>query len=143
MWLIIKLLILAYWIGSSIYVHYRGKVRHGAMRHATDHSSIFAPLNVFMYIFSKVPNQAYIPVSEFPYMQQVRDQWQMILEEGKALISDGKIKKSDKYDDAGFNSFFKTGWKRFYLKWYDDAHPSAKEFCPKTVALLKTRSAPN
>src|SRR5690606_29326305 len=29
-----------------------------------------------------------------------------------------------------------TGWKRFYLKWYGQAHPSATELCPRTTALL-------
>ncbi|MFT2154205.1 aspartyl/asparaginyl beta-hydroxylase domain-containing protein, partial [Klebsiella pneumoniae] len=32
---------------------------------------------------------------------------------------------------------FKTGWKRFYLKWYEDAHPSASQLCPHTTALLR------
>jgi beta-hydroxylase len=40
-------------------------------------------------------------------------------------------------NDAGFNSFFKTGWKRFYLKWYDASHPSAERLCPQTYALLQ------
>ncbi|MEX0634216.1 aspartyl/asparaginyl beta-hydroxylase domain-containing protein [Serratia ureilytica] len=31
----------------------------------------------------------------------------------------------------GFNTFFKRGWKRFYLKWYSDSHPSAQALCPK------------
>ncbi len=48
-----------------------------------------------------------------------------------------QIKAADKYNDAGFNSFFKTGWKRFYLKWYEDAHPSASQLCPQTTALLR------
>ncbi len=48
-----------------------------------------------------------------------------------------KIKAAESHNDAGFNSFFKTGWKRFYLKWYDDAHPSAAALCPKTTALLR------
>jgi beta-hydroxylase len=48
-----------------------------------------------------------------------------------------QIKAAANNDDAGFNSFFKTGWKRFYLKWYGDAHPSAMELCPKTTALVK------
>ncbi|WP_395239557.1 aspartyl/asparaginyl beta-hydroxylase domain-containing protein, partial [Salmonella sp. s54412] len=30
-----------------------------------------------------------------------------------------------------------TGWKRFYLKWYEDAHPSASQLCPQTPALLR------
>ena len=41
-------------------------------------------------------------------------------------------------DDIGFNSFFKRGWKRFYVKWYDQALPSAQALCPKTVELLKS-----
>ena len=44
-------------------------------------------------------------------------------------------------DDAGFNSFAKTGWKRFYLKWYGAAHPSALRLCPRTTELL--RAIPN
>jgi len=38
---------------------------------------------------------------------------------------------------VGFNSFFRRGWKRFYLKWYDDFHPSAKKHCPQTIGLIK------
>ena len=37
-----------------------------------------------------------------------------------------------------FNSFFKTGWKRFYLKWYNEPPASAKELCPKTVELIES-----
>ena len=40
--------------------------------------------------------------------------------------------------DIGFNSFFRTGWSRFYLKWYDKYLPSALEQCPKTIEILKT-----
>ena len=36
----------------------------------------------------------------------------------------------------GFNSFFKRGWKRFYLKWYKSFLPSAESLCPNTVKLL-------
>ncbi|MFY1080171.1 aspartyl/asparaginyl beta-hydroxylase domain-containing protein, partial [Escherichia coli] len=43
----------------------------------------------------------------------------------------------EKGDDAGFNSFFKYGWKRFYLKWYEANYPSAETLCPRTVALLR------
>ena len=39
---------------------------------------------------------------------------------------------------AGFNTFFKRGWKRFYLKWYGDAHPSAERLCPVTTQLVSS-----
>ena len=54
------------------------------------------------------------------------------------LAEQKKIQASEKKDDIGFNSFFKYGWKRFYLKWYDAKHPSAEKLCPKSVSILKT-----
>jgi len=53
------------------------------------------------------------------------------------VLINGYIKAAAKYNDLGFNSFFRTGWKRFYLKWYDKALPSAEALCPKTVELVK------
>ena len=36
------------------------------------------------------------------------------------------------HNDLGFNSFFKEGWKRFYLTWYGhDGLPSAQALSPK------------
>jgi len=61
----------------------------------------------------------------------------VIRDEGMRLFDDGYIKAAAKYNDLGFNSFFRTGWKRFYLKWYDKALPSAEALCPKTVELVK------
>jgi beta-hydroxylase len=66
----------------------------------------------------------------------LQDNWQAIRAEGLNLMEQGRIQKSEQYNDAGFNSFFKTGWKRFYLKWYGDSHPSAKTLCPLTTQLL-------
>jgi beta-hydroxylase len=54
------------------------------------------------------------------------------------LLRAGEIKRSNQYDDVGFNSFFKTGWKRFYLKWYGDSHPSAMKLCPRTTELVQS-----
>ncbi len=70
-------------------------------------------------------------------MQIFDDNWEKIREEGLKMVDQGLIKASDTYNDVGFNSFFRTGWKRFYLKWYDTAHPSAEQLCPFTVGLLK------
>jgi hypothetical protein len=39
-------------------------------------------------------------------------------------------------NEWGFHSFFRSGWSRFYLKWYEDFLPSARDLCPKTVTLL-------
>jgi beta-hydroxylase len=117
-------------------VHFRGRVRHGFFRQALDHSTFTAPINVFMYAFSRVRNQPYLPLAEFPELQILQQRWEDIRAEAERLFSAGHIKVAEKYNDAGFNSFFKSGWKRFYLKWYDADHPSARALCPVTTKLL-------
>lgn len=123
-------------IVAGTYVHHRGKVRHSFSRQLTDHSTIMAPVNCFMYLFSAVPNKPYITLDAIPELKLLEENWQTIRDEGLALQESGNIKKSEQLDDIGFNSFFKTGWTRFYLKWYKDSFPSAINSCPKTLALI-------
>ncbi|CDF86025.1 hypothetical protein PKB_4701 [Pseudomonas knackmussii B13] len=132
-----KALILSAYAASIAYVHMRGQVRHKLSRQLSDHSSFFAPLNCFMYLFSRVPNKPYLSPDDFPEMRKLTENWEVIRAEALRLREAGSIKRSEQYNDVGFNSFFKTGWKRFYLKWYDEAHPSADEVCPQTTALLR------
>lgn len=132
-----KWFILFVFLASTLVVHWRGQVRHRFLRQLSDHSTFLAPLNVFMYLFSRVPNTPYLPVAQFPEMQALQQNWPQIREEALRLREAGGIKASNRLDDVGFNSFFKSGWKRFYLKWYDDAHPSATTLCPNTTALLR------
>lgn len=131
-----KFFIIALFIVCGIAVHYRGKVRHRFFRQLSDHSSFLAPLNCFMYLFSRVPNTPYLPAEHFRELELLRDNWQTIRAEALGLLRAGDIKASNQYNDVGFNSFFRSGWKRFYLKWYDDAHPSARSLCPRTTELL-------
>ncbi|UXY15111.1 lipid A hydroxylase LpxO [Chitiniphilus purpureus] len=131
-----KWLIVSLFIVCGIHVHYRGRVRHGFWRQLTDHSSFMAPINCFMYLFSRVPTTPYVPVSAFPELERLRAAWPAMRAEAEALFSEGHIKASARRDDAGFNSFFKSGWKRFYLKWYGTPHPSAQQLCPQTSQLL-------
>ena len=133
-----KFIILYVFILSAVFVHFRGRVRFKFFRQLTDHSTFLAPINILMYLFSKVPNKPYLPLDRFPQLQKITEQWQMIADEVKQLVAQGHVKASDKYDDVGFNSFFRTGWKRFYLTWYGEVLPSAKALCPKTVALLQS-----
>jgi beta-hydroxylase len=131
-----QFLVIWAFLASAITVHFRGKVRLGFFRQFTDHSTIMAPYNVLMYMFSAVPNQPILPKDTLPELKLLRDNWQTMREEALVLFAQGQIKAADKYNDWGFNSFFRTGWKRFYLKWYGAALPSALANCPKTVELL-------
>lgn len=132
-----KLVLLALFAASAMYVHYRGRVRHKFWRQLSDHSTLMAPINTFMYLFSRVPNTPYLETAQFPAMKLFDEHWREIREEAVALMGAGQVKASDQFNDIGFNSFFKSGWKRYYLKWYDESHPSAKQSCPKTLALIE------
>ncbi|MBS0591477.1 MAG: lipid A hydroxylase LpxO [Proteobacteria bacterium] len=132
-----KWFLLALFLVPAIYVHFRGRIRYNPFRQLGDHSTIFAPLNLFMYAFSRVHANPYLPSSELAGMDKLRAHWQEIRDEALALRAAHEIKASNQYNDVGFNSFFRFGWKRFYLKWYDDAHPSAVKLCPLTTQLLK------
>ena len=134
---VIKWTLLACFVSSIVYVQLRGKVKQRWLRQMFDHSALLAPLNVLMYVSSKVPTrQPYLPSSTFPEIVELEKHWETIRDEALELQRQERIRASARNDDAGFNSFFKEGWKRFYLKWYDDPPPSAAQ-CPRTVALLR------
>ena len=133
----IKYLILAAFLLSVVYVHLRGKVRFSFVRQLFNHSSLMAPYNALMYLFSAVPPRPLLTERDFPELAPLSANWQMMREEALKLKDEGYIRAALNNNDIGFNSFFKRGWKRFYLKWYDQALPSAQALCPETVELLK------
>ncbi len=133
-----KWVVVGFYVLSILHIHFRGRVRLPFRRQIFDHSSFMAPINIFMHKFSRVPSTPFIPVSEFPELARLQENWPVIRAEAENLLALKKIKAAEQNDDAGFNSFFKNGWKRFYLKWYDASHPSAERLCPQTYALLQS-----
>ena len=125
-------------IALAVFVHYRGRVRHRFYRQLTDHSTFMAPYNLLMYMFSAVPNKPFIEIDKFPELKKLSDNWQTLRQEALQLFDEGYIRGAAKYNDLGFNSFYRRGWKRLYVKWYDDPLPSAKALCPKTVELVQS-----
>jgi beta-hydroxylase len=97
-----------------------------------------APYNAMIYLFSAVPTTPTLDVNQFPELLKLRENWEVIRDEAKRLYEEGHIRKSETHNDLAFNTFFKRGWKRFYLKWYGDVHPSAEQLCPKTVELVRS-----
>lgn len=79
---IMKYIILILLILCVIYIHFRGRVRYPFWRQLSDHSTFTAPLNVFMYLFSRVPTTPYLQPEQFPDLIILRDNWQTIREEG-------------------------------------------------------------
>ena len=131
--ILILLLLFAFCV---LLVHLRGRARLRFDRQLVDHSALFAPYNLLMYAFSAVPARPILDRGGFPHLDTLRDNWQVIREEATHLFDEGYIRAAEKHNDASFNSFFKQGWKRFYLKWYGEPLASAEALCPRTVALL-------
>ncbi|MGJ3256194.1 MAG: aspartyl/asparaginyl beta-hydroxylase domain-containing protein [Alcanivorax sp.] len=131
-----RILVLYAFVVCGLYVHFRGQVRHGIGRQLLDHSTIMGPYNCFVYATSKVRNLPLLQREEFPDLDLLRDNWQVFRDEAKNLFDEGYIRRAASDNDLAFHSFFNTGWKRFYLKWYDDAQPSARALCPQSVALV-------
>ncbi|KDF41028.1 lipid A hydroxylase LpxO [Enterobacter kobei] len=128
-------IIIGIFIISVIYAHSRGKEKQTLSRQLFDHSTFMAPINMFMTAFSSLPaRQAFFETERFPELKKLTENWQVIREEAVRLQD--HIKAAQNNNDAGFNTFFKRGWKRFYLKWYADAHPSAQALCPVTTQLV-------
>lgn len=122
---------------SGVVVHYRGERKFTFFRQIFDHSTFMAPINILMYIFSKVPNTPFLDTDTIKDLKPLTDNWEVIKKEALSLEQSKTIKISEKYDDIGFNSFFRRGWKRFYIKWYSKSfHPSAIDKCPQTIELI-------
>ncbi|HXH37893.1 MAG TPA: aspartyl/asparaginyl beta-hydroxylase domain-containing protein [Thermoanaerobaculia bacterium] len=138
LWLATKLVVLALLAGCALYIHFRGRVRHGFVRQLTDHSTFLAPYNVLVTMFSAVPRQPIQKVSDFPELAPLRENWQALREEAERLEEQGNVRPAPKHNDVAFNAFFRRGWTRFYVKWYGEPLPSAEELTPKAVALVKS-----
>lgn len=132
-----RFLVLYAYVASAAYVHLRGRVRHSLQRQLTDHSTVFAPLNVLMYATSAVPRTAFLDPRDFPELAVLREHWAEIRSEAQGLLHGGDVRPSDTHQDVAFNTFFARGWRRFHVKWYGDFLPSAQARCPRTVELLR------
>ena len=119
-------------------VHLRGRVRLRFDRQLVDHSAVFAPYNLLMYTFSAVPATPILDRRGFPQLDLLQANWEAIRSEALSLFDEGHIRAAEKHNDASFDSFFKQGWKRFYLKWYGEPLASAEALCPQTVKLLNS-----
>ncbi|WP_101676331.1 aspartyl/asparaginyl beta-hydroxylase domain-containing protein [Alloalcanivorax mobilis] len=131
-----KMLVLYVFIACGVYVHFRGQERHKFSRQLLDHSTLMGPYNCFVYATSQVKNRPFLPMEHFPELALLRDNWRVFREEAMNLFDEGYIRQAASDNDLAFHSFFRTGWKRFYLKWYDEPQASAKALCPRSVALV-------
>lgn len=139
------LFLVVFWLASMRYVYAsRGDTRFLRMQEYLRKGwPIFAPLNCLLYLFTK--KEARHPIMElgkFSDLQPLKDNWTTIRDEALALQKSGFYEDINKpgsaaHYDVGFQTFYKFGWRKFYLKWYGGyVHNSAKKHCPKTLEIL-------
>src|ERR1700748_2029106 len=88
----ITLTIIALYLACILVVHYRGRVRHSFWGQVFDHSGLLAPVNVFLYAFSAIPNKPYASQTHFPALETLRANAATIREEGLALMAHARMK---------------------------------------------------
>jgi len=120
-----KWLIIGTYLVSVLCFHCRGRLRLPLREQLADRSTLLAPINLFMLLFSKAPTPPFVAPDALPELAPLRAHWRSILAEAEKLKALG---------DGGALA---GGWKDVYLKWYDAAHPAARELCPRTHALLQ------
>jgi beta-hydroxylase len=82
----IGIIILAILVGSGMVIHFRGNVRYSFTRQLTSHTNLTAPFNVFIYLFSKIPNVPFPKVDKYyPELKILEDNWEIIRDEALAL----------------------------------------------------------
>lgn len=78
--------ILSIFVLSAIYVQTRGTVAHAQIkRRITDHTNLFAPINVLFYAFSKVPTTPFVAMDHFADLKVLEDNWEVIRDEAMHL----------------------------------------------------------
>lgn len=131
--------------GSMAYVFlFRGEVQYESLRQYLRKGwPIFAPMNCLLYMFSeRRARGAILDAALFPELDVLRDHWEVIREEAIALHAGAHLEATSQpgsaaFFDIGFRTFYKMGWRKFYLTWYGCTQPSARRLCPQTVALLE------
>jgi len=122
---------------------YRGHARYnGISEYLRKGWPMFTPFNCLLYLFTKPKaRSAIMDMAEFPELQEIQDNWEVISKEAIELMAEGGFDSitdpnTASYYDIGFRTFYKYGWTKFYLNWYGYTHESAKNSCPKTIELL-------
>ncbi|KZD09512.1 aspartyl/asparaginyl beta-hydroxylase domain-containing protein [Oceanibaculum pacificum] len=131
-------------VASIVYVYrFRGEARYSGLNEYFRKSwPIFSPLNCVLYMTTQPRgSKANLDPADFPELDLLQQNWQIIREEGLALVRQNYFEATKRPGtagsyDLGFRTFFKYGWSRFYLNWYGYTHHSAQSLCPRTVEIL-------
>lgn len=139
------MLVVAHVLISIFYVYrWRGRMRYPSFSQYLRKSwPVFAPLNCLLYLSTRrFARQPVLDAGFLDGIATLRQHWPRIRDEAVALHRSGALDATTVpgaagYHDVGFRTFYRRGWKKFYLKWYGEPHHSARQLCPETVRLLE------
>jgi len=113
----------------------RGDVMVGASEQYATPSAVLTPYNLWSSERSLGGDPPYPDMeTHFPDHTVLQSEWEAVRDEALRVCREGHASaiKGDRY----FRRIADDKWKKFYLKWYGDVLPEARELCPKTCALL-------
>lgn len=135
--IISKLLTIGIFLASFGYIYAQGKSRKlPLLKQIFSCSILLAPYNAFLVVVSKLKPSPFVDIKEFDQLDTLTAYWPIIKKEAELLFEEGHICAAFDKSDICFDSFFKRGWKRFYISWFSQPLPSAVYSCPKTVSIL-------
>jgi beta-hydroxylase len=108
-------------------------------KYLSNHALLLSPLNFVFAVFSRGAGRT--PVfapSIVPGLELVKQNYDAIRDEAKALLDTGVFQRAAAVDQPGYNSFEKGGWRQYQIKWYSPScRQSAVSACPHTCSVLE------
>ena len=130
---------LAYLVSFS-YLYWRCRAHLRLTKYLSNHALLLAPLNfVFAFFARGAGRKSVFAPSIVPGLELVKQNYDAIRGEAKALLDAGVFQRPPAVDEPGYNSFEKGGWRQYPIKWYGPTcRPSAADACPQTCSVLES-----
>jgi beta-hydroxylase len=128
---------------SFAYLYSRCRDRLSLTKYLSNHALLLSPLNFVFAFFSRgAGRKPVFAPSIVPGLELIRQNYDAIRGEAKALLDAGVFQRPPAVDEPGYNSFEKGGWRQYPIKWYSPScRPSAVSACPHTCSVLEKVSA--
>ena len=124
---------------SFSYLYWRCRDRLPLTKYLSNHALLLSPLNFVFAFFSRGGGRrpVFAP-SIVPGLELVKQNYDVIRDEAKALLDAGVFRRPPAVDEPGYNSFEKGGWRQYPIKWYSPScRQSAVAACPRTCSVLE------
>lgn len=120
------------------YIYWRQRDHLPAGKYLSNHTLLFAPINFVFTFFSRgAGRQPTFDPAVVPGLGLVKENFDAIRDEAKALLDAGVFQRPPADDEPGYNTFEKGGWRRYPIKWYSTTcRESAFRECPRTCEVL-------